>query len=130
MKLKRKYRRSNRLNLPMFIDVFNSTVIFIMSVHFLEAIVLKLTVYAAKHDFKKNVFHIIFFFFLKRYSNVLFRIVSNKRKFNKSWSLIFVLDYSFVELRDNKDFSTSGGLYHIEKKSMDWFLYDKDLCHK
>lgn len=79
----------------MFIVIFNSTVIFIMSVHFLEAIVLKLTVYAAKHDFKKNVFHIIFFFFLKRYSNVLFRIVSNKRKFNKSWSLIFVLDYSF-----------------------------------
>ena len=34
----------------MFIVIFNSTVIFIMSVHFLEAIVLKLTVYAAKHD--------------------------------------------------------------------------------
>ena len=34
----------------MFIVIFNSTVIFIMSVHFLEVIVLKLTVYAAKHD--------------------------------------------------------------------------------
>ena len=89
MKARRKYRRSNRLHLTIFIVSLNLTVTLTMSVIAPQALVLvRVIVCAAKHTHKVLLYNFLFlfgfsfflflFFYWLRYSNVFLRYISIK----------------------------------------------------